>query len=73
MKLYLLQVTGEIDYDSYDAKVVIANCESEARKMANIRTYDEGAIWEDKTRVKCENIRLGVKNAGVLLGSFNAG
>ncbi len=73
MKIFYLSVRNVVGYDSYDAKVVIAVNECNARKMANENTGDEGDIWQDKDKVSCRLIRLMSEVEGVLLASFNAG
>ena len=71
MNVYLLYRTDSVGYEEYDAKVIIARTESEARELANVKTADEGPIWNDPTKVTCANLDLHV--ARVVLESFKAG
>lgn len=70
--IYLLTRTERTGYDEYDAKVVRANSEEQARNIANLRVGDEGQMWTDKTKVVCQIIKPNGKE-GEILGSFNAG
>ena len=74
MYLYHLS-TNCGDYDSYDAFVVAARSEEEARNFANEQFADEGPIWMDVKLASCVVIGRACSNvtAGVVLGSFNAG
>lgn len=71
MKVYLLTRIGKIGYDEYDGKVIVAENEDEARIIANIRTGDEGKIWEDPTKVVI--VEVNAKYTSIVLTSFNAG
>jgi hypothetical protein len=70
--IYLLTRIGDTEYDEYDAKIIRAKTENEARYIANETTGDEGRIWDNATLVKCENIDSD-GDACELLGSYNAG
>lgn len=71
--IYLLtRINEDTGYDEYDAKIVRAGSEGEARMIANERTGDEGQIWQNGTLVKCEIVTPDGKPR-VLLESFNAG
>ncbi len=59
-KIYLLKRIFSVGYDEYDGKVVIAPSAKVARRMANIRYGDEGAIWVDPKQVFCQEIDLTV-------------
>ena len=70
--IYKLARTTSIGYDEYDSKIVRASSEDTAREIANQNTGDEGMVWTDRKRVKCEKVEPD--GPGVeLLGSFNAG
>lgn len=71
LNIYLLYRLDSVGLDEYDAKVVIASTEWEARELANVKTADEGPIWNDPTKVVCANLDLHV--ARVVLESFRAG
>lgn len=78
MKLWILSRTDRVDYDEYDAFVVLAKDEASARKLAaeedpNPTYCDRGYDWADSKHVKCEQISLRTAKAQVLLGSYNAG
>lgn len=70
--IYLLSRTGEIGYDENDSMCVLASSESEARAIANENYSNEGAIWNDSSKVECEEVDL-FDPARLLLASFNAG
>jgi hypothetical protein len=75
MNIYHLSRVGRIDYGEFDAFVVVAPSEDEARKFANEKACDEGKIWTDNKLVTCEVVgraRSAIAS-GILLGSFNAG
>lgn len=71
MNVYLLHRLDSVGFDEYDAKVIIARTEGEARELANIKTADEGPIWNDPTKVACANLDMHV--ARVVLESLRAG
>jgi len=71
-QFYLLSVKGYVGYDSYDSKVVRAENESEARKLANEQYGDEGKVREDPQHVDCEVLACSGDSV-VILSSFNAG
>ena len=75
MKLWILNRTDPVGWDEYDAFVVRAEDEAQARKIA----YDESNPstfcnpWSfDQTLVECRELVVDGE-AGVILGSFNAG
>ncbi len=70
---YLLETVEPADYDCYDAKVVCASNEIEARALANEQVGAEGKIWTDPLQVKCRRLRHSSEPFGVILASFNAG
>jgi len=60
--------------DEFDAKVLIADSEDEARTIANFCTGDEGKIWHRVDLALCKEINLNeIKGSYELLGSFNCG
>jgi len=71
MKIYLLTRTGKINHDEYMSKVIIARNPAEARSLANIKTGDEGKIWEDIEKVLCLEIDLTMPS--IVLASFKPG
>jgi hypothetical protein len=70
--IYLLTRSATTKYDEYDAKIVRASSEQEARILANESTGDDGKIWTDPKCVTCEPCQPDGAS-GVLLASFNAG
>jgi hypothetical protein len=74
MMLYLLEMIMVLDrgYDYYEAKLVRAKSEDEARKIANEIVGDEGKIWEDKELVACKIIKK-MGNSEVIISSFRGG
>ena len=71
MKIYLLRRKDNIGYDEYDSKVIVADSEQRARKLANEFVGDEGTIWDNPKFVTCEEVDNTLE--GVLITSFNAG
>lgn len=76
MRLWLLRATGDTpSYDYYDAFVVRAETETEARALAQAKGGDEardGDFWTDPAKSACEMMSMG-GTAGIVIGSFNAG
>ncbi len=70
-KIYLLKRIFAPGYDEYDGKVIIASSAKAARKIANLKYGDEGAIWVDVNQVLCREIPLTMPL--IVLESFNAG
>ena len=71
--IYLLSRKDEyIGYDEYDAMVVCAGSQDEARRIANNNPGDEGGVWIDPESVTVEEIDPDLPH-GLILGSFNAG
>ena len=64
MKIYIVYRTDPVGYDEYDAAVVVAKNEDEARKLCPFNA-------DDREIVKVEIVNNKV--AGVVLASFNAG
>lgn len=74
MKIWLIRRMGDIGYDEFDAKVVAANDEEGARRIASIRTGDEGATeWLDPKRSMVTEVRTDEDHEVVILESFCAG
>jgi serine protease inhibitor len=71
MKLWLLERTNEVGYDEYDAVVVRARSEVEARSIVQNARYYQGA-WASDENVKCTQL-TAKGTAEIILGSFNAG
>ena len=71
MKLFLLS-RSNYTWDEYDAFVVRAENEEEARELASKENTFEAVHWLDKTVSTCEEIKIkGDKE--IILSSFNAG
>ena len=71
MRLYLLTRTDGPTYDAYEAKLIRAKSQKQAREIANIDTGDEGEIWVDKKQVK-STILKNKGRVGEIITSFNA-
>lgn len=72
MKFWILERRRNVGYDEYDAKVVMAETEEEARRVANKNTGDEGMLWDAPDEVACTEL-LPQGTACEILGRFNAG
>jgi len=72
MKLFILSQSYNTDYDTYDAKIVRAETEEQAREIANEVTGCEGKIWCDPSKSRCEALTTEGE-AESILESFNAG
>ena len=72
MKLFLLEQldSGGAYSDEYEAKIIRAENEDQARDIANMTTGDEGEIWEDDTMVSCVEVPQD-GDPGVILDDFN--
>jgi len=72
MALYLLErKPKDVGYDEFDAKLIRARSEGQARKIANENTGDEGKTWHRKG-VRCTRIFVsGISKE--IIGSFCAG
>ena len=77
MKLWLISQSVNNDYDTYDAAVVAAETEEEAKKIHPCGRQDDCSerTWADPKNVKAKLIGEAVEGtkAGVVLASFNAG
>lgn len=73
MAIYLL-TRGPEDWggDENNGFVISAPNEDKARSTANESASDEGHIWDDCDRVKCEIINKHTPT-GIILRSFTAG
>lgn len=72
--IYLVSRTDNVDYDQYDAFVVTAENEEEAKTVINSKhdPDEDWTTWSHKVKVEL----IGVANsnkAEIILGSFNAG
>jgi hypothetical protein len=72
MRLYLLTQIDASGWDEYNAKLIRANTQKEAREVANARAGDEGQIWGDKSKVSTEIIKYNGE-VEEIIGDFNAG
>ena len=72
MKLYLLTRLNGIRYDEFDAMLIRAKSELEARIIANTDVGDEGQIWKRTELVCCKEILAEGKSERIIT-SFNAG
>lgn len=72
MSIYLLKRKEAPGWDEYDAKIVRAPSERDARRIANKSTGDEGGVWVDEKKVTCEKLYSNGESVEIL-GSFNAG
>lgn len=70
-KIYLLKRIFVAGYDEYKGKVIIASSAKAARALANLRTGDEGQIWNDSKKVLCKELPL--VEPMIVLEDFNAG
>ncbi|KKL74499.1 hypothetical protein LCGC14_2064310 [marine sediment metagenome] len=71
MNIYLVSRTDEVDYDEYDAVVVVAHNAKEAK---TIKPSDYGKEWE--TPENLQVLLVGTANRkrkGIILASFKAG
>jgi hypothetical protein len=73
MKLFILKQLTGCDYDEYDAMVIRAESEPEARQIAGTHAGNEGSYcWQDHERTSCEELIANAAEAFVI-GSYNAG
>ena len=75
MNIYLIERTDKVDYDEYDAFVVVANSSKEARELL-VQLYIRDKIydsWSDNNKVNLIGTTTKYKKTRVILGSFNAG
>lgn len=73
MNLYLLR-RNEFDYDEYDAHLIRASCEYDARLIASkiAKTTEDPREWLDAAKSTCVCVTAeGIEE--VILSSFNAG
>ena len=67
MNIYITTRTDEVDYDEYDAFMVIARSPKHAIKLSELKQRGD---WEAKKHG--ETSRKAIRE-GVVFGSFNAG
>lgn len=77
MKLWLIKRReDDVGYDEYDAKVIAAPDEAAVRRLASLKTGDEGnSAWLEPTYSMVTEIGLALdpEHEQVILESFNAG
>lgn len=81
--LYLLRATKPTSYDCFDAFVIEAITEEDAREIAQKAGGDETSGWDYRTRIpfwtsdeysSCELLsELKTKPGEIVISSFNAG
>lgn len=73
MNLYLLR-RRDYDYDEYDAHLIRASCEQQARLIAagTITRHEDPNEWLDADKSTCELVTADGEEQ-VILSSFNAG
>ena len=72
MKLFLIK-RFKHDYDEYDAKVVRAENEWDARQLcAKVRGDEDADEWLNSSKSQCTEVLLDGDSC-VILDSFNAG
>lgn len=72
MNFYLLDLKNNDGYDINQARVVRANSEKEARRLANETVADEGPVWENPEEVSCDLLDPNGP-AEVILSDYKAG
>lgn len=70
-RIYLIKRTDFIDYDQYDAVVVVARTPKEAKELA-FKEY-EGCFTAENTVCKLIGVANKKQPFGEVLASFNAG
>ncbi len=75
LKIYRISQTVNQEYNTYDAAIVVAENEEEARRtlLSDKNTWPDE--WVSPVDVRVEEIGVANKNIkkGVILASFNAG
>jgi len=73
VNLYLLR-RNEFDYDEFDAHLVRASCEQQARVIAakSVSRHEDRNEWLDATKSTCVCVTADGEEQ-VILSSFNAG
>jgi hypothetical protein len=72
MKLYVIRVSGRVDYDEYDSMVIFAESEEQARKIANEKVCSgQTNVFLDPTYATCEELKDATE-PGVVVASYNA-
>lgn len=81
MKIYLLSQSegGDVEYDTYDACVVCAENEEDAKSItpfgSEFNELDPSSLWaQSKSSVSCKELGQANDNQkrGVVLASYNA-
>ena len=72
MRLFLLTRISDVRFDEFNAKLIRAKNETQARSIANSRTGDEGKIWTEPTKTSCEILTAKGKT-GIIISDFNTG
>lgn len=70
-QFYLLEQISIACYEENDGFVILANNEEEARQIANNEAADEGKIWDNPMKTKCNLLDRNAE-PGIILQSFNA-
>ena len=73
MKLWRLtkkEDHGAVYEEMYMQKIILAQTEILARKIANDNLYGDSKWWEDRQQTICEEINLESVHAGFLGGIF---
>ncbi len=66
MKIYLVETTKWLGYDTYEGVVLCAESEADALEMAR-----KECSWNDSIELKIKEVKPD--NAGTVLTSFHAG
>ena len=62
MNVYILEQVLVHNDDEFEAKVIVAENEKTARRLANKHVLNEGEIWEDEKLVYCKLVPLSIRN-----------
>jgi len=73
MNIYLVYRTDNVEYDEFDAFVVIAKSEDEAKSELLKNYGGKWANWTDKNKVKLIGTTDQYDKFTEILGSYNAG
>lgn len=76
MKLWILTRKDSVGYEEYDSFIVLAQDESEARKLAHDQasySFEDWSVWLDTNLCSCEQLTRKGKKAKIILGSYNGG
>jgi hypothetical protein len=73
MRLFLLKtLSKKVEYDVYDAFLIRAKNEMEARQIAHENRSGEGPIWSSNAFSSCVEVSAE-GDAEIIISSFNAG